>query len=397
MRRTLLLGLAGAALAPSAAFAQFAAERPAPAVQPPGTLPSFPTGPSAPPPARTNAIAPAVQTNPWAAKVEHGPWMLCIKSYSGKGSEQLAVELATEIRTQFKAAAYVYEWGAEDRAREMARQEDYRRQIKKEYEPFLALQNDLRAKAAAQGTEFIETPVKYKLPTIDYTTQWGVFVGGFKDMDTARKALDVVRLWSPPKAQHLMDRAVMANDVKGETVNKEHAFLNPYATAMVVPNPAVRSDPNAKQAVDPALAMFNKEEPLSLLKTRKKYTLMVKGFTIPTTVQPRDQDGGVMGKIFGSNDAEAILNATAKQARELATYLRDKLQYDAYVLHTRTGSLVTVGQYDSIEDGELQTAMRKLIWLTFEVHEKDPVTGKKGRFLENRRMFDAVLPMEVPR
>ena len=430
MRRTLILGLAGAMMAPSLAFAQQfgedrlkpAAPAPAPApAQPPAAYPSFPTGTPAPTPGvrPVAAVAPAVQTHPWAAKAEHGPWMICIKSYSDKGrtqnsasrsSEQLAVELTTEIRTQCKAAAYVYEWGSEDRAREMARQEEYRRQIRKEYEPFLALQHDLKAKADAQGVGFIETPAKYKLPTIEYTTQWGVFVGGFKDMETARKALDVVRLWSPPKAQHLMDRAVMANEkvtesaqkkATFENLNVEHAFLNPYTTAIVVPNPAIRSDQNAKQAVDPALVMFNKEEPLSLLKTRKKYTLMVKGFTIPTTVQPKDVDGSVIGRIFNGDEAERILEATARQARSLAESLRNPemkpYPFESYVLHMRTGSIVTVGQYDSIEDPQLIETLRVLIGMTFEVHEKDPKTGKAGRVTETRRMFDAVLPMAVPR
>jgi len=44
--------------------------------------------------------------------------MICIKSYSTERAGQLAEELATEMRTQFKAGRYLYEWGAEDRNNE---------------------------------------------------------------------------------------------------------------------------------------------------------------------------------------------------------------------------------------------------------------------------------------
>jgi len=58
---------------------------------------------------------------------------------------------------------------------------------------------------------------------------------------------------------------------------------------------------------------------------------------------------------------------------------------------------VTVGQYDSIEDPQLIETLRVLIGMTFEVREKDPRTGAAGQVKEVRRMFDAVLPMVVPR
>ena len=287
----------------------------------------------------------------------------------------------------------------------MARQVEYREQMKKQYEPFLQLQKEMKAKAAAQGTEFIETPIPYQLPKISYSTQYAVLVGGFKDMDLARKALDVVRKWSPPKNQQLMDQAVIAQQIDRGTervnVNREEAYINPYANAIVVPNPAIRSTNSGQQAVDPLLVMFNSEEPLSLLKTRKKYTLMVKGFTIPTTVQPKDVEGSVLGRLFGGDEAQRVLDATAKQARSLAVSLRDPemkpYPYESYVLHMRTGSIVTVGQYDSIDDPQMVETLRVLIGMTFQVHEKDPKTGKAGRVLETRRMFDAVLPMAVPR
>jgi len=43
---------------------------------------------------------------------------------------------------------------------------------------------------------------------------------------------------------------------------------------------------------------------------------MVKGFTVPTTVQTKDMEKGVIGaESFGGDESERLLEATAKQAR----------------------------------------------------------------------------------
>jgi hypothetical protein len=379
MRRAIALGLglAGVAAAGAPAAAQFAADR----GNPPPTQPA----PAAPAPAAAH---------PWYVRPDYGPWMICVKSYTGADSKALAEELAADIRQRYKVGAYLFEWGAEEREKERQRQEEIRRRKREEVAPFLAAQEKMRAQAAAEGREFIETPVKYRLGKIDYPEQWAVLVGGFKDMDAARKYLDVVRTWDPPKNPKLMDYAVIARP--GGGAGSEAAYINPFKTAMTVPNPAVRrSTPGQAPPADPALVKLNEAEELSLLKARKPWTLMVKRFVVPTQVQGKAEDGTVFDRLFGGDDAARWLELTARQARELAHALRNEKMkphpFEAFVLHYRTESLVTVGQFDSPDDPALIDAWYTLSGITFRVDYED------GRPPEMKKMFDVVIPMQVPR
>jgi hypothetical protein len=318
--------------------------------------------------------------------------MICVKSYSGPGSKEMAEELAAHVRQAHRAGAYLFEWGDEERTKEKQRQEEVRKIQQEKYAPFLARQQELRAKAAAEGQVFIETPARYRLGKVDYPEQWAVLIGGFKDMDAARRALDVVRGWEPPKNPKLMDYAVIARGQQGS----EAAYINPFKTAMTAPNPAVRrGTPGQAPPADPALAKLNEAEELSLLKARKPWTLLVKRFIVPTHVQSRDGDVSVIDQLFGGDNGAKWLDATAKQSRTLAEALRHRDMkphpFEAFVLHHRTESVVTVGQFDGPDDPALIQMWQTLSAMTFRLDYKD------GRPPEVKKMFDAVIPMQVPR
>jgi hypothetical protein len=389
MRRGIMLGLglAGVAAVQATAAAQFAADRGNPPPTPPAPAAPAPEAPQQPPAA----------SHPWYVRPDLGPWMICVKSYTGPDSKKLAEELAAYIRQAHKAGAYLFEWGGEEREKERQRQEEVRRQKQKEYAPFLAVREQMKAKAAAEGLEFLDTPTKYRLGKIDYPEQWAVLIGGFKDMDAARKALDVVRKWKPPENTALMDQAVIVRPGENGVGTKEVAHINPFAAAMTAPNPAVhRSTSGQAPPADPAVVKLNEAEELSLLNARKPWTLMVKRFVVPTQVQGRSEDGTVFDRLFGGDDAAKWLEATARQARELAKALRSdkqdpKYRFETFVLHYRTESLVTVGQFDSPDDPALIDAWYRLTGMTFRVDYKD------GRPPETKKMFDVVIPMQVPR
>lgn len=420
MRRGLAIVVGFACVSP--AIAQFAADR----TPPPAAPPAVPAGftpqpqplpqtvpqtqpspapaspPTTPSPIRTVSATTAPATpptaHPWYVKPEHGAWMICIKSYrddtqAGVSAKAAAEELATEIRQNQKAAAYLFEWGAEERAKENARREAYRDKVRREYAPFLDLREQMKKKADAQGTEFMNTAPTVRVPTVEYAEQYAVLVGGFKDMETARKALDTVRKWTPPKGKdHLLDRAVITGE-KGAT----GAYINPYTSAMVVPNPAVRrTDPAAPPPVDPLLAKLNEGEEFSLLKCKKPVTLCVKVFSVPTRTTPKDAEpGSMISKMFAPKQGN-VLDATALQAHELAAALRNpKMKprpFEAYVLHARTGSLVCVGGFDGGDDPDLAATGRTIQSITFqELDKSERPTGTV------HRMFDHVFAMPIPR
>lgn len=372
-----VLGLAGAGLA----IGQFAAERP-------------------------TAAQPVAGPHPWAVQPEHGAFMISIKSFrddptNGVNARAQAEELAAEIRETHKAAAYLYEWGGDEKAREEARRAAYRDKLKSEYAPFLALREEMKKKAEATGTEFVDTPVSVRVPKVTYNAEYAVLVGGFKDMDTARKSLDVVKLWAPPKGKdHLLDRAILASPgEKGEKPTAKAGYVSPYSTAFVVPNPSIRkAATDAKPAIDPLLAKLNENEEYSLLKCPKTFTLVVKVMSVPTRTQPKDAEPGVFGKLMGGSKQGNMLDATAQQAHEAAKALRamkddkgNSLGLESYVLHARTGSLVTVGGYDSGDDPTLTQTFQKLQAMSFTLKDKD------NRPLGVHRMFDQIYPMAIPR
>jgi hypothetical protein len=68
------------------------------------------------------------------------------------------------------------------------------------------------------------------------------------------------------------------------------------------------------------------------------------------------------------------------QAHEVARVLRD-MHFDAYVLHTRYSSIVTVGGYDTVNDPLLLQNQRHLASLQ----------------LGSVQMFATPMPMQVPR
>ena len=89
----------------------------------------------------------------------------------------------------------------------------------------------------------------------------------------------------------------------------EAAFINPFASAMTAPNPAVsRSNPNEPPPVDPAVVKLNEAEDLSLLKAQKPWTLMVKRFIVPTHVQGDEEDGTVFDRVFGQDEGARWLD-----------------------------------------------------------------------------------------
>jgi hypothetical protein len=393
------LSLVGALAAHTAVNAQFAAERgtPPPA-QPAAPMPrTVPVQQPAAPPVQQSAASPAQSTpsaHPLYVRPEVGGWMICVKSYTGPEAQQLAEQMANEIRQTYKAGAYLFEWGDEERQKEQQRRERIKQEMAKEYAPFLAIQREQRAKAEREGIAFIPTPAKVRLGKIEYPEQWAVLVGGFKDMKSARAALDTVRQWQPPRNTKLLDRAVIA-PTSNQQVQGEGAYINPFATAMVVPNPAIRrSEPGQPPPIDPALVELNQAEDLSLLKARKKWTLIVKRFNVPTQIQSKKGDVSFVDKLFSGDKPARMLEATARQARALAQALRDSKMkphpFEAFVLHHRTESFVTVGQFDSPDDPAMAQMWQILSGMTFKIEYKD------GRPPETKRMFDAIIPMQVP-
>lgn len=443
MRRRLVLGMGLAGVLTGSAVAQFAADAkplppqtkaapfggaqpptaprattpPTPGYVPPvgGFTPAPATGftpaagsipqpaPTPPPPVE---IPTALGVNhPWQLKPEHGAYFITVKSYARPvrppereyNARQLAEALGAEIRDTHRTNVFLFEHISEERRAEAVAIAAARAQ-QKELNDRL---DEYRHRSQLQGMEFIGGDKFIRYKTVNYTEQIAVLVGPFKDEDAARKALDTVKKWPPPKQDFLMDGGVIHRQGGGGS-SIEKTRINPYAQAWVVPNPSVARarTPGQGDRLDEFIVKLNEGKPYSLLKATKGWTLGVKSFTAPVTViSGGDESTGAMRRPTSrSSDA---LNAGAGQAEQLAEALRNPNMkphpFEAFVLHTRNASIVTVGQFDGPDDPSLIETRRVLQ----AMNASSKVTTDKGGFqpaANVQKLFtDNIIPIPIPR
>lgn len=350
--------------------------------------------------------------HPLAVKPEDGAYFICVKSYSrphnpdpsdkGYTVKQLAEGLAEDIQQVQKTRVYLYELISEEKKAEA----EARNAARKRAAEFRAAMEQYKQRSELQGADFLEADNMVKFQTFHYRDQVAVLVGGFKTEEEAVKALGVIKKWpaplpDPAKKNWLLDRASIATKKDGKSFI-EGAYLNPYASAMVVQNPTIAKQVSTQPPpLDPFIYRLNEGRPYSLLNTTKRWTIAVKSFSAPVHYQSKDEEKPAMRILGHSKDAE-VLKAGAEQAEALAKALREMrdksgvpMNIEAYVLHTRTASLVTVGQYDSPTDPELLDKQRLLSNLSFNLSRDD-----KGRQITGtgQKLFgDNILPVPIPR
>jgi hypothetical protein len=367
-----------------------------------------PPGPGLPPatPAVEVEIPSALGPNhPLALRPEHGNWFICVKSYARPGrpdpsdpgptARELAEALATEIREAHPGVGvYLFEHVSEEKRAEAAA----RAQARQRAAEFAAALDRYRQQSQLQFAEFLGSDHKVRYQTFNYRDQIAVLVGGYRTQEEAIKALAKVRTWQPPKNQLLMDGgAIVKPGPDGKPVI-EKSRLNPFPQSMVVPNPAAPKADRPAGGLDPFVVKLNEGRPYSLLKATKPWTLAVKSFSAPVTIQSMDDEGGMMRKLGFGKGGDALA-AGAEQAETLAKALRDPRMkprpFDAFVLHTRTASIVTVGEFDSPNDPALLETRRILMGLTFNLSRDEKGTEMTGA---RQRLFgDNIMPIPVPR
>jgi len=369
-----------------------------------------PAQPAAPPPPTDLEIRSALGANhPWAVKPEHGAFFICVKSYSrpnrptasdsGPTARVMAEELAAEIRDLYKVQTLLYEHVSPERRAEVASIAAARERAR----VFASQLDRYKQDAQLKGMTFLEDDrVKVHFKTMNYNDQIAVLIGGFKTDEDARKALNTVRTWVAPKNKILMDGAVIEKPGKDGKPEFIAAHLNPYLTAHVVPNPTIArvEEPAQAQAMDPFIVKLNEGRPYSLLNAKKAWTLGVKSFTAPVEISSKDSgSGGVMRNSSSGRGAD-VLKASAEQAEQLAKSLRDmkdgsgkSLGFEAFVLHTRTASVVTVGQFDSPTDpamGQLKQMLTRMTLKSSEDKEGFRPTAAGGD------LFGNMMPVPIP-
>jgi hypothetical protein len=265
-----------------------------------------------------------------------GPWMIIVTYYTGPTAGKYAHDLVLELRSSpYDVPAFVFNRTAEERKKQQEEQEEQRRR---------------REAYLKQMGLTVDAPARVRTYRIE--EEYAVLVGGYKDMETARRALDRIKKLDAPKTVPLPEMQIAgpdASDKEKKKFNIEKEAVNPFRTSFVCHNPTIPVE-KPKEPPDPLLKELNAGESYSLLKTSKPYTLIVKEYHRAAVVQP-SAPSSFIDKLLGRNDG-SVLDAMGKQAHEIAKVLR-KLNFDAYVLHRRWDTLITVGSYDSLTDPQL--------------------------------------------
>jgi hypothetical protein len=143
--------------------------------------------------------------------------------------------------------------------------------------------------------------------------------------------------------------------------------VNPFKKAFVVRNPMIPIPPDPEKGKLQNLKEYNDKESLSLLKCRKKYTLMVKVYQGATQVANGNVQASFAESLGGSKPGQ-LLSASGQQAHALADTLKllkdarghALISTDVYVLHTEHSSYVTVGGFDRPDDPQIKQLQKTL-------------------------------------
>ena len=323
------------------------------------------------------------------AKAPGGPWMVLAANYTCPDAEYLATQLVEHLR---RHGEFAYLWNFADQQR------------RKQEEQYNRLMQSNR-----------NVPYRRRITRIQ--DQCGVLIGGYPKDTVANAQLKRIKKLTPPAVRDRNGRVVQdfisaGMDGKQNTTGKTVAHIydkvpvSPYARAFVIWNPALpRPRVDQSAAVDPLWSRLNSAEEYNLLRCRKNYTLVIKFLEGPGVLQDNamPSNSGFLAKLFGE-DKHKLLYATAVQAHSLAEMLNksgalrelcDKYRLpkqQAYVLHMRHGSIVTVGGFDSLDDKDLKTMQLRLSGMRFNVRAGgDPTTT------DALQTFPQPLPMKVPR
>lgn len=287
---------------------------------------------------------------------EVGPWMICAAYYTGPQAAELARELVLEIRSRFRLPAYVFNRGEKERR---ARKEHL----------------DRIRQADPEGHS------RVKMTRIE--NQYAVLVGGYKDMETTRKALDDIKKLKPsnPRLMPFLRTERTEPSAEGKKDDVRGAYVSPFLDSFVIRNPTVPQEAPRDNKPDPFLKQLNADEEYSLLRCKEPWTLVVAVHHGTTVIQSQAASSSFLDRFFGTSGGKALANS-AHNAHNLAEALR-KLGYEAYVLHTRQASLVTVGGYQSAEDPRIQQIQYALT--------------NKLQLTHGVQLLPQPIPMEIPR
>jgi hypothetical protein len=325
--------------------------------------------------------APQVEADPnrdYAVGPEAGPWMICTAHFNGPSAPELAHQMVMLIRTRYNMPAYVFNYADAER---------------KKQKDLLQQQAPAFASPPAVPGEIV-VPIPRHTLTIRVEEQCAVMIGGYPDEATAHVALLAVKKLPPPLDLKVPEGAPAPFD---SVVNErgEAKYINPFsAQSMVVRNPSIQREIHVMQPKDdPFLKTLNADEEFSMLRCPGKWTLAVKEYMGASAVENKPTGMGPLQSFFGSGKSKTgeTLALAANNAHELAKTLT-QLKFDAYVLHTRTSSVVSIGAFNDPNDPAMQNYRDRIAQLRKINAQAQTDPSKKDPL----GLFPVLMPVEAP-
>lgn len=263
-------------------------------------------------------------------KAEHGPWMVLAASFEGEGAKKKAVQLAAELREEYRLKAYC-----------LPKMFDYTQSV--------------------AGVGFTPSGEQKKMKYQDdrVIESCAVLVGDFDSIEgeDIERTLNHVRTIKPKfysqggEASSAGDSSkVAAGDyrkwLEKLVVRKEEPKVKdpgPMSKAFLVRNPLLPADYFKSPTVDKFVKDLNQQPTLkeyNLLNCKSNFTVRVltlKGKTAYVS----------WGRSSELDEAKSDLEAAAEQAYLVTKVLRDA-GYEAYQFHDRQESIVTIGGFDNL-------------------------------------------------
>jgi hypothetical protein len=337
---------------------------------------AMPAGPSSLLPYETTSINNDILVTP-----EMGPWMILLSTYAGPDGPMRARQMVCALRTVYKLPAYVFNYGAEEKRKELERVKGL---IEKQKE------------ALKQNNLAFDQPIHIRHAKID--EHCGVLVGGYPTQEAANRAReqlrkikldrDDVRNFTLKEPGDLLDRKFYQREDNAKDRPKEEiAFVNPFTHNFVVRNPTIKVErpADAGKLDIAALKRMNSEEAYNLLKCPKNYTLLIKQFEMPAVTSVRSDGKQSSGLLEGMGFGKKAIDPTdyaALNAHKFAEALRER-KLEAYVLHMKYQSLVTIGGFDDINDPNLRSM-------------QNMIETRLVPALEVLQLFPKAMPMPIP-
>jgi hypothetical protein len=264
-------------------------------------------------------------------KPEHGPWMVLAASFEGEGAKRKAVQLAAELREDFRLKAYC-----------LPKMFDYTQKV--------------------TGLGFTPDGEQKKMKYQDnrVVESCAVLIGDFDSIegDDIARTLNLVRTIKPKffmqsgtESSAGDSTKVAAGDYrkflqKLVVRNEEPKIKDPGPMAkgaFLVRNPLLPAEYFKSPTVDKFVKDLN-QQPLL-----KEYNLLTckNNFTVRVITFRGNSSYVSWGRSTAPEDARSELEAAAEQAYLVTKVLRGA-GYEAYQFHDRHESIVTIGGFDQL-------------------------------------------------